>query len=121
MWYHFDPEEVEKMLKLESQQNYIYLGKTDQGLSLLRQKATGILKNISSFTNQKNPQTNTIQYFTLHLLTSSKVYALPEIDSRHPSIKHYANHKVISGLLWEGTKWKRDMNKGLENSVKARY
>lgn len=32
MWYHFDPEEVEKMLKLESQQNYIYLGKTDQGL-----------------------------------------------------------------------------------------
>lgn len=53
MWYHFDPEEVEKMLKLESQQNYIYLGKTDQGLSLSRQKAAGILENISSFTNQK--------------------------------------------------------------------
>lgn len=75
MWYHFDPEEVEKMLKLESQQNYIYLGKTDQGLSLLRQKATGILKNISGFINQKkkNHKTNTIQHFTLCLLTSSRM------------------------------------------------
>lgn len=52
MWYHFDPEKVEKMLKLESQQNYIYLGKTDQGLPLSRQKAVEILENISSFINK---------------------------------------------------------------------
>lgn len=44
MWYHFDLEEVEKMLKLESQQKYIYLAAADQGLSLWGQKAAGILK-----------------------------------------------------------------------------
>lgn len=33
MWYYFDPEEVEKMLILESQQKCIYLAAADQGLS----------------------------------------------------------------------------------------
>lgn len=37
MWYYFDLKQVEKMLKLESQQRYIYLAAADQG-PLCREK-----------------------------------------------------------------------------------
>lgn len=105
------------MLKLESQQNYIYLGKTDQGLSLVRQKAAGIFKNISSFINNKNMpipfNTSPCIYQDFRQSVSS-----PKIDSRYPSIKYYANHKVRSGLLWEGKK-KRKRDKRILKYCKS--
>lgn len=96
------------MLKSESQQNYIYSGKTDQGLSLLRQKAAGIFKNISSFINNKNMQYHSIVHFAF-TKTSSKVQALLKQTVDIPVLSIMPITRLDQGSCGKKKKkWKRD-------------
>lgn len=55
MWYYFDPEELEKMLILESQQKYIYLAAADQGLCLGTESSRNTKKDLpATWTEHRN-------------------------------------------------------------------
>lgn len=89
MWHHFDLEEVERMLKLESQQKYIYLAATDQGLSLWAQKTAEILKSVHQLykLNTKIWQYHLILYSCIYQDFNQSIRS-PRKDSSHPSIKY---------------------------------